>query len=203
MHRVYRRAFDRGNEAIRWDGEYRGYLDFQESTRSFSQVAAFARRTVAVGTGEAARERPVAIVSGSYFGFFAARPARGRFFTAAEDVAPRGANVVVLGHAFWQSEFGGRDVIGENLLVDQIPAVIVGVAPAGFAGTFDGEPPAAYIPITTYAVLRGTAYLDTYSWRSRSRRACCSRRSAAWPASSSRIGVAPPHGVSSPTIRRG
>jgi len=153
VHRVYWRAFDRGNEAIRWDGEYRGYLDFQESTRSFSQVAAFARRTVAVGTGEAARERPVAIVSGSYFGFFAARPARGRFFTAAEDVAPRGANVVVLGHAFWQSEFGGRDVIGENLLVDQIPAVIVGVAPAGFAGTFDGEPPAAYIPITTYAVL--------------------------------------------------
>lgn len=165
VHRVYWRTFDRGIESIRWDGEYRRYLDFQESTTSFSEVAAFARRTVAVGTGDAARERPVAMVSASFFGFFDARPELGRFFSAADDVAPEGANVVVLGHAFWQSGLGGRDVIGERLLIDQIPAVIVGIAPAGFTGAFDGEPPAAYIPITTYAGLRGPSYLSTYSWR--------------------------------------
>jgi hypothetical protein len=35
VHRVYWRTFDRGTESIRWDGEYRRYLDFQEFTTSF------------------------------------------------------------------------------------------------------------------------------------------------------------------------
>src|SRR5690606_33594151 len=131
VHRIYWRTVDRGTESIRWDGEYRKYLDFQEWTTSFSHMAAFARRNVAIGVGDAARERPVAMVSGSFFGFFDVRPALGRFLTDADDAAPYGENVVVLDHAFWQSEFGARDVIGARLLVDRIPAEIVGVAPQG------------------------------------------------------------------------
>jgi hypothetical protein len=35
--------------------------------------------------------------------FFDLRPALGRFFAPAEDIAPSGTNVAVLGHAFWHS----------------------------------------------------------------------------------------------------
>ena len=46
-------------------------------------MAAFARRILAVGESDGARERPVAMVSGSYFEFFDMRPAIGRFFSVA------------------------------------------------------------------------------------------------------------------------
>ena len=87
----------------------------------------------------------------AFFDFFNARPVLGRFFVAAEDTTPRGAQVAVLGYAYWKSEFGGRDVLGESLQVDNVLCTIIGVAPEGFVGVADGEPPAVFIPITTFA----------------------------------------------------
>jgi hypothetical protein len=52
------------------------------------------------------------------------RASAGRF-VAGEDVIPRGADVVVLSYAFWQSEFGGRDVRGERLQVGNVRATII------------------------------------------------------------------------------
>lgn len=69
---------------------------------------------------------------------------------AAEDTTPRGADVAVLGYAFWQSEFGGRNVLGERLMGPMSP-VIIGVAPREFTGVFDVEQPAVYVPVTLYA----------------------------------------------------
>ena len=107
-------------------------------------------------------------MNASFFQFFTARPALGRFFVPSEDVTPRGADVVVLSYAFWQSEFGGRDVRGEHLQVGNIRAVIIGVAPEGFAGVNDANPPVLYVPITTYAGSTGTddsrTYFTTYQW---------------------------------------
>lgn len=167
VHRVYWSNIHRGIQITRWDGEYKRYLDLQHWTQSFSRYAAFAKRTMAVGTGESARERPVATVSASFFDFFAAQPALGSYFSAAEDEAPRGDDVAVLSYAFWKSEFAARNVLGEPLQVGEIPATIIGVAPQGFVGAFDGPPPAVYIPITTYAGSRSgdSSYLMTYSWR--------------------------------------
>ena len=72
---------------------------------------------MAVGVGDEARERKTAAVSASFWTFFDAPPALGRYFGPAEDVTPRGADVVVLSWDYWQSEFGGRDVRGEMLSV--------------------------------------------------------------------------------------
>jgi predicted permease len=104
-------------------------------------------------------------VSASFFEFFDARPALGRFFVADEDVTPRGADVAVLSHAFWRSEFGGRDVRGELLQVGNMRATIVGVAPEGFNGVNDANPPALYVPITTFAGSTGTSDSQTYFTR--------------------------------------
>ena len=75
-------------------------------------------------------------------------------------MTPRGADVAVLSHAFWRSEFGGRDVRGELLQVGNVRATIIGVAPEGFNGVNDANPPAVYIPITTFAGSTGTTDRD-------------------------------------------
>ncbi len=90
-------------------------------------------------------------MSATFFDFFDAPPALGRYFVQEEDATPRGAEVAVISWEFWQSEFGGRNVIGEKLQVHNILCQIIGVAPRGFVGIWDAGPPAVYVPITTYA----------------------------------------------------
>ena len=168
-HRMYLRASYRGNESWGYGGEFTRYLDMRRFTTSFSQLAAFATQNMAVGMGEAARERRIATVSGSFWEFFDARPIVGRFFTPSEDEPPRGAEVAVLSYSYWQKEFGGRkDVVGQRLQIGHIPATIIGVAPRGFVGVFDPEP-AIYIPITLYAgssygLRDRQTYYTRYNW---------------------------------------
>ncbi len=168
VNRLYWQWTDRDRVVTSQSGPYTRFLDVQRATTSFSQMAAFSERPLAVGEGAELQELRVAAVSASYFGFFDARPERGRFFVAAEDVTPRGADVAVLSHPFWQSRYGGRDVLGERLQIGNIRATIIGVAPRHFAGVNDAEPPVAWVPITTFAGSTGTGdaatYYSRYDW---------------------------------------
>jgi predicted permease len=168
VHRLYWQWREQGDLRTRQSGPYTRYLDIARGTSSFSDLAAFAERQIAVGIGATSREQRVATVSAEYFGFFDARPILGRFFAPDEDMTPRGADVAVLGHGYWQSAFGGRDVIGEMIRVGNIDAAIVGVAPQGFAGVEDTQPPDIFVPITTYAATTETddsrTYYTQYSW---------------------------------------
>ena len=80
VHRIYLQRWERG--VLRWDGghEYTRYLDLKNGTTSFSHVAGFANQTMAVGAGDASRERRVAQVSATFFDFFDARPVAGPLF---------------------------------------------------------------------------------------------------------------------------
>jgi putative ABC transport system permease protein len=168
VHRIYLRYIEQDALRTTFSFEYARYLDFQKWTRSFSEFAAFAPMQRAVGSSQATRERGIAAVSASFFEFFNARPVAGRFFTRDEDVTPIGAPVAVLTHSFWQSEFGGRDVIGKPLLIDRLTYTIIGVTPPGFEGVNEGPPRSAFIPITTYAGSQegrdGREYYTHYHW---------------------------------------
>ena len=168
VRRIYWQFDNRGTTRTTQTTYYTRYLDLRRWTHSFSQLAAFSERNLAIGDGELARERRVGAVSASFFQFFNVRPALGRFFTADEDVTPRGADVAVLSYAFWQSEFGGRDVRGKALRVGDLRATIIGVAPRGFDGVNDANPPVVYVPITAYAASGGNAdakrYYTHYEW---------------------------------------
>jgi predicted permease len=168
VHRVYWQRQVQGTTRTTMSTQYARYLDLRRWTSSFSQLAGFYETNLAVGEGESSRERRVGAVSASFFEFFDAGPALGRFFRADEDVTPRGADVAVLSHAFWQSEFGGRDVRGGRLQVGELRATIIGVAPAGFAGVNDADPPVVYIPITSFAGSSASndsrTYFNTYQW---------------------------------------
>ena len=58
----------------------------------------------------------------------------------------------MLNHAYWLRRFGGRaDVIGTTVALNQVPFTIVGVEPAGFAGTEVGRPYDVSIPMRALA----------------------------------------------------
>ena len=171
VNRVFLFWTTRGKETSDRSFEYTRYADLARWTTSFDRVAAFAQRMLAVGRGDDARETPVATVSASYFDFFDAHPALGRYFIAGEDRVPAGAPVAVLGYGFWQTRYAGRpDVVGRTVSIDRVMFTIIGVAPEDFTGLNDDEPPPAiFIPITTFAglVREGAAaatYYKDYSW---------------------------------------
>jgi predicted permease len=168
VHRVYLRMPGRMRLLTRESFPYARYLDLRNWTTSFSQTAAFFPTDAAVGTGDAVRKRPIVAVSASFFDFFGARPELGRYFAAAEDTTPSGAFVAVLSHAFWKNDLGGRNVLGQTIQIDNMQCTIIGVAPDGFVGVADGNPPIAFVPITTYASVQpggsSVGYWSRYVW---------------------------------------
>ncbi|MHB1330320.1 MAG: ADOP family duplicated permease, partial [Gemmatimonadales bacterium] len=169
VHRVYLSYTHQNTVHTNSYTEYARYLDLARWTPTLSQHAAYTVRRVAIGTGTALREYDAATVSASFFDFFDAPPALGRYFTPDEDRVPRGADVVVLSHGFWLDGFGGRNVVGEPLQVGGISATIIGVAPRGFQGIAETRAPALYLPITTWAgaqpnEIDRTTYYTRYDW---------------------------------------
>lgn len=170
-HRLYGYQTFRGKERPSWGGQYARYKDFQRWTTSFSSVAAYGFRKLAVGVGDAAREMNVGVVSANFFGFFQAPPELGRYFTAAEDSTPAGSPVAVMSDAMWQTQYGGRrDVLGSTVQIGSVVYTIIGVSPPGFVGLWADQPPAYYIPITNFGAAQATSFLrkvdwwKTYSW---------------------------------------
>jgi predicted permease len=98
-------------------------------------VAAYTSRNLAAGAGPEARMTLAGVVSAGFWRTLGVRPALGRFFADAEAHPATGARVVVLGHAFWRSRFGGSDeALGQTLRIKGQPYEVVGVAPRGFRG---------------------------------------------------------------------
>ena len=155
-HRIYLTQTYRGNARTVGVMQYARFDDLARSTRSFDHLAAFSIRNLAIGVGEAAREMRVAAVSASFFEFFDAPPAIGRYFAADEDRPPDGSPVAVLSHGMWQTQYGGEaDIIGSTLQIGPLVYTVIGVAPRGFVGLWDDRPPVAFIPITRYAAGTG------------------------------------------------
>jgi putative ABC transport system permease protein len=170
-HRLYLAQTYRGVEHADASMQYARYVDLTAGTTSFARTAAFTEDDIAVGVGTDARELRIGIVSASFFGFFDAPPALGRYFTTTEDAPPAGTAVAVLGYGFWQTRYGGRpDVLGSTLQIGPVIYTIIGVTPQGFAGLWPNQPPVAFIPISTYAGALAAGFMQnerwwtTYSW---------------------------------------
>ena len=168
-HRVYVYTTNRGKERASSGYQYARYVDLTANTTSFSRTAGYSNRSLPVGVGDASREMQIGVVSASFFGFFDATPVLGRYFVAAEDSTPAGTPVAVLSYAFWESSFGGRrDALGEKIQIGPTIYTVIGVAPRGFVGLWPDQPPAAFIPITSYAAGTGNsfrqAWWKTYNW---------------------------------------
>jgi putative ABC transport system permease protein len=105
-----------------------------ESVRAFRGVAGHAQHDVIVGRGENAEAGSLVWATGNFFELLGVQPARGRFYTPAEDRIG-GGRVAVISHGYWQRKFGGlSNAVGQSIDFGYGPYTIIGVAPRGFTG---------------------------------------------------------------------
>ncbi|HEY1494982.1 MAG TPA: ABC transporter permease [Candidatus Solibacter sp.] len=116
------------------------FLDFRQQQRSFESVVAISPLWNVVMTGRGAAEQLDSLyVSAEFFPMLGVTAALGRTFLQEEDLNGKPVPVVVLGNALWQRRFGGRrDVIGQQVAIDNSMYNVIGVLPADFR--WAGEP---------------------------------------------------------------
>ena len=88
-------------------------------------------------------------VTGEYFRGLAVSPAAGRLIDSDDD-RPGAAPVAVISFAASQQRFGGpSNAIGQQILVDNVPLTVIGVAPPEFFGVDPAAAPDLYLPLHT------------------------------------------------------
>lgn len=120
------------------------FRDFRARSRSFESLAAYTRGDVQLsGAG-----RPLKLVhffvTAGYFGVLGVHPELGRDFDTADELPGKGHSIV-LSDRLWRSRFGARrNILGQTILVNDLPLVVVGVMPAGFEHPGNEYQPVAY-----------------------------------------------------------
>jgi predicted permease len=130
---------------------YVWYATLRDQAKSFVGVAAYSSGQVLYGAGSAARLINDGRATWDFFPLLGVHAELGRFYDASEDHPPRGQEVVVLSHEFWQSEFGGdRAILGRTITLGSAKYTVIGVAPRGFVGV-EREPVDLWRPMSLYA----------------------------------------------------
>jgi len=130
---------------------YRWFVDLRPRPEVFTEVMAFAEGhdTMLTANGRTSRLTGGSIfVSDNYFDLLGLGAAAGRTFTAGRDDSAERS--VVLGHALWRREFGeAATAVGAQVLINDVPFTVIGVAPAAFTGLELGQVPEVFLPIET------------------------------------------------------
>jgi predicted permease len=126
--------------------------DYRTMSTTFEDVAVF-NMTARTITGSGEPERVVgAHSSPNLFKVLGVPAARGRTYTEAENT-PASSGVVVLSHAFWQRQFGGRaDAVESTIQINGRAMRVIGIMPAGFA--FPTAETAFWIPTAPSEAMR-------------------------------------------------
>ena len=112
------------------------FRDWQERSRAVSPMAALGGLSLAATGGSEAERLATEIVTAEYFAVLDQTAELGRTFLAEEHAEPDAHPVAVISHALWERRYGlDPAVLGMDVVVNDRPLTIVGVMPAGFAGT--------------------------------------------------------------------
>lgn len=121
--------------------------------------AAFAWAPTTFNLADTGESKPVdgAYVSGSLFQTLGVTARRGRMVGPDDDRRDGGADgpVAVISHRFWMAHFGGRDVVGERLVIARVPVTVVGIAPPSFFGLEVGRHFDVMIPFAVAPLISG------------------------------------------------
>jgi putative ABC transport system permease protein len=89
-------------------------------------------------------------VSGSFFSLLGVEMTLGRGLDASDD-RPESAPAVVISHAYWAQRFGSSpDALGQAILLNNRPYVVVGVAGRDFVGSQSASRPEIWLPLEQY-----------------------------------------------------
>jgi predicted permease len=115
---------------------------------SFSRLAAFAGPLDVDFSGNGpANIAAGEYVTGDYFSTVGVKTILGRPLSPADD-SPSAAPSIVLDYRYWQRAFGGdRSALGRTVRLNNVDAVIVGVADPGFIGLTPGKTQDFFMPM--------------------------------------------------------
>ncbi len=131
--------YTRTPEFTRASISYPNFLDWRHDNHSFSQIAAFRGENFNLsGIGDAQRVS-ANMVSAEFFPILGVKPSVGRFFSEQEDQVGA-APVAIISDGLWKRKFASSpDVAGKSLNLNGILYTIVGVLPAQFQFTSNGN----------------------------------------------------------------
>ncbi|MEP6832136.1 MAG: ABC transporter permease, partial [Gemmatimonas sp.] len=112
------------------------YYALRDQARSFSSIALYTTPGRAkLGRGPDAPLIRSSMATANFFDVLGVQPVRGRFLLPDDEKASSSEYATVISYEYWQSHFGGADsVVGARFVADNLPFVVVGVAPRGFSG---------------------------------------------------------------------
>ncbi len=126
------------------------YQDLRDMTGdAFESVSAYTFVPVSLSNGDRSERTFGMMVSANFFENYGVTPFLGRVFIPGVEAQGPGAHpVVVLGHGYWQSNFGGDPtVVGSTVIVNGHPFEVVGIAPEDFRGPVNFADVPLYVPI--------------------------------------------------------
>jgi macrolide transport system ATP-binding/permease protein len=116
----------------RYHLSYPDYVDWKKLNTVFSGFDVYENDGFLMSTPDGAQRVAGARVSDGFFRTLGVAPVLGRDFRAGED-EPSEPRVALLAYAAWQKRYGGRnDVLGQTVMLDDKPTIIIGILPADF-----------------------------------------------------------------------
>ncbi len=138
---------------------YPDYVDVRDGTREvFSDIGMGGFAFGQVDKGDRVESLMGEMVSGGFFPTLGMDAALGRTLLPEDDVSPGAHWVVMLGHGFWQREYGADPgVLGGTLVLNGHGYTIVGVAPEDYPGIVQGVPADFIAPVAMAKQLMQTS----------------------------------------------
>jgi putative ABC transport system permease protein len=120
------------------NGSYPNYLDIRARNTVFSGIYAYrlGPEPMSLRGNDGAERIYGEMVSTNYFNVLGTPPHIGRLFTSDDSEQPAATPLAVLSHRFWMRRFNGDPaIVGQTLVLNGRPFVVIGVTPEGFHGT--------------------------------------------------------------------
>ncbi len=127
-------TFERDDLELRNVG-YPTFLDWRARNSSFEDIGATTPSAFALTEVGEAQRIPGELADPQYFEILGVTPLHGRVFNESENEAYEQAPVAVLGHALWQSTFGGDlAILGDSIQLNGTSATVIGIMLPEFTG---------------------------------------------------------------------
>ena len=141
---------------------YPNYKDFRDRNDVLSGLAA--HRIVPLSMSRDGNNERLwgYMVSANYFDVLGVNPVRGRTFQPEEEHQRSASPVIVISYDYWQQRFAGDpNVVGTELLLNNHPFKVIGVAPPKFKGTELIYTPDVWVPVSMVEwVEPGSTFVD-------------------------------------------
>lgn len=136
--------------------------DFIDLRRNSVLVESFIAEHIfgtTLSIGARAEHATASVVSANYFQALGIHPIMGRAFEPSDEIGRNAHPVTVISYQAWKDRYGGDPyIIGKKQRLNGVLHTIIGVAPAGFYGTFVGYSFQFWVPASMEELFEAGGY---------------------------------------------